>query len=60
MEENSRVFDFELDSGDMAALGELTTPANLKGFLDLYRKCVNRDTPLAGSFEGVKSSITTG
>ena len=58
MQENAQVFDFALGAEDMAELDALTTAANLDAFLELYRKCVNRDTPLAGTFEGVKAAIT--
>eukprot|EP00929_Paragymnodinium_shiwhaense_P054484 TRINITY_DN2730_c1_g1_i3.p1 TRINITY_DN2730_c1_g1~~TRINITY_DN2730_c1_g1_i3.p1 ORF type:complete len:404 (-),score=87.02 TRINITY_DN2730_c1_g1_i3:47-1258(-) len=58
MLENSKVFDFELSSGDMLALDSLTTPEAIDAFEGLYKKCVNRDTPLAGSMDGVKTEIT--
>lgn len=58
MEENAQVFDFVLSPEDVRQLDALTTPDNLDTFLELYRKCVNRDTPLAGTLEGVKEIIT--
>jgi len=58
MEENAQVFDFALSAEDVHHLDALTTPDNLETFLELYRKCVNRDTPLAGTLEGVKETIT--
>jgi len=58
MEENAQVFDFALSAEDVHHLDALTTPVNLETFLELYRKCVNRDTPLAGTLEGVKETIT--
>ncbi len=39
-------------------LDALTSAANLSTFVDLYRKCVLRDTPLAGTLDGVKLDIT--
>ena len=53
-----QVFDFELSSEDMAALGALTTPASIEEFKQLYEKCTVRDTPLAETKAGVKTSIT--
>jgi len=47
-----------LDDDDLAALDALTTTENLDAFEALYRRCVNRDTPLAGTEEGVKAAIT--
>ena len=58
MEENARVFDFEIQADDMQRLDALTTPDTLTAFEELYRKCVNRDTSKAGSMDGVKMSIT--
>ena len=58
MRENAAIFDFELDAEDMAKLDALTTPESLQTFQELYRKCVVRDTPLAGTTEGVKMDIT--
>mmetsp|Transcript_53569 Transcript_53569/g.106271 ORF Transcript_53569/g.106271 Transcript_53569/m.106271 type:complete len:365 (+) Transcript_53569:2-1096(+) len=58
MEENASVFDFSLDERDLACLDGLTTMENKATFLELYRKCVNRDTPLDGTFQGVKPHIT--
>jgi diketogulonate reductase-like aldo/keto reductase len=58
MVENAAVFDFELEDADMHALDQLTTPAALETFRDLYRKCVNRDTSNDGTMEGVKMDIT--
>ena len=58
MRENAAVFDFEIAATDMQTLDELTTPAALEAFRDLYRKCVNRDTSKAGTMEGVKMDIT--
>eukprot|EP00304_Pavlova_gyrans_P014647 CAMPEP_0206061496 /NCGR_PEP_ID=MMETSP1466-20131121/54259_1 /ASSEMBLY_ACC=CAM_ASM_001126 /TAXON_ID=44452 /ORGANISM="Pavlova gyrans, Strain CCMP608" /LENGTH=300 /DNA_ID=CAMNT_0053436845 /DNA_START=1 /DNA_END=903 /DNA_ORIENTATION=+ len=58
MVENAEVFDFELAAADMAKLDALTTRGAIRTFSDLYRKCVNRDTPLAGTLDGVKMDIT--
>lgn len=58
MVENSAVFDFELAVGDMEALDSLTTSVALETYLDLYRKCVNRDTSKSGTLDGVKMNIT--
>ena len=58
MEENAKVFDFELSDEDIEQLDGLTTPEALKAFQDLYRKCVNRDTSKDGTMEGVKMDIT--
>jgi diketogulonate reductase-like aldo/keto reductase len=60
MRENSQVFDFELSDAEMARLDGLTTDAAVAAFALLYRTCVNRDTPLAGTLEGVKMDITEG
>ena len=46
MKENVAVFDFELDAADMATLDGMTTPEAIAKFVELYRKCVVRDTPL--------------
>lgn len=58
MLENASVFDFELTDADVAALDALTTPEAKHTFLELYRKCVNRDTSKDGTMEGVKMQIT--
>lgn len=58
MIENAAVLDFSLDDEDLAQLDGLTTPEAIKTFNELYQKCVNRDTPKAGSMEGVKMDIT--
>lgn len=58
MIENSQVFDFSLPEEDMEELDNLTTPEALDNFLQLYRKCVNRDTSKDGTMEGVKMNIT--
>lgn len=58
MLENAAVFDFELGEEDVKLLDSLTTPEAIQAFKVLYEKCVNRDTPKAGTTEGVKSSIT--
>ena len=41
-----------------ATLDGLTQPANLDAFLGLYQKCVVRDTPAAGTTDGVKMDAT--
>ena len=58
MEENMKVFDFELDADDMAKLDGLTAPASLEKFTELYVKCVVRDTPVPP--DQAKQSITEG
>ena len=58
MVENAQVFDFELSDEQMAEMNALTTPEALEAFLQLYRKCVNRDTSKDGTLEGVKMNIT--
>lgn len=58
MMENAQVFDFELSDEDMQTLDGLTTPEALDTFLQLYRRCVNRDTTKDGTMEGVKLDIT--
>jgi diketogulonate reductase-like aldo/keto reductase len=58
MVENAQVFDFILSDDEMNTLDNLTTPENVKAFVELYRKCVNRDTSKDGTLEGVKMSIT--
>lgn len=58
MVENAQVFDFALDDEDMDELDNLTTPEAIENFVQLYRKCVNRDTSKDGTMEGVKMTIT--
>jgi diketogulonate reductase-like aldo/keto reductase len=58
MIENAQVFDFELSMDDMDQLDSLTTPQAMDTFVDLYRKCVNRDTSKDGTLDGVKMDIT--
>jgi len=58
MKENARVFDFQLTDEQVMELDNLTTPDALEKFQALYRKCVNRDTSMAGSMDGVKMEIT--
>ena len=41
------VFDFKLDTDDLAQLDTLTTVEALNNFEKLYAKCIVRDTPLA-------------
>ena len=52
------IFDFELDSDDMAALDSMTTPEAISKFVELYRKCVVRDTPVPP--DQAKVTITEG
>ena len=56
MAENMAVFDFVLDDAEMATLDAMTTPEAITKFVELYRKCVIRDTPLG--HEGIKMTIT--
>jgi len=58
MKENAQVLDFELAADDMAQLDTMTTAQALQDFKELYQKCVNRDTPLDGTMDGVKMEIT--
>lgn len=58
MMENADVFDFTLSEEHMQQLNALTTDATKQEFVELYRKCVNRDTSQAGTLEGVKMDIT--
>jgi diketogulonate reductase-like aldo/keto reductase len=58
MAENAMVFDFELTRDEMKILDSLTTAENIEKFVDLYRKCVNRDTSKDGTMDGVKMNIT--
>eukprot|EP00541_Cyclophora_tenuis_P017558 CAMPEP_0116564676 /NCGR_PEP_ID=MMETSP0397-20121206/13439_1 /TAXON_ID=216820 /ORGANISM="Cyclophora tenuis, Strain ECT3854" /LENGTH=330 /DNA_ID=CAMNT_0004091293 /DNA_START=28 /DNA_END=1020 /DNA_ORIENTATION=- len=58
MVENAQVFDFELSDQDMSTLDALTTNDATDIFVQLYRKCVNRDTSKDGTLEGVKMDIT--
>jgi diketogulonate reductase-like aldo/keto reductase len=58
MIENAQVCDFSLSQEDMSELDKLTTPEALDTFLQLYRKCVNRDTSKDGTMDGVKMKIT--
>jgi len=53
MEENGRVLDFALEEGDVARLDALTTPDAIQAFRELYLRCVLRDTPLAGTPDGL-------
>ena len=55
--ENAALVDFEILEKDMPTLDNLTTPAALQAFEQLYRKCVNRDTTKDGTMEGVKMDI---
>lgn len=45
-------------SEDMGKLDSLTTAENLEAYKKLYMDCVNRDTPLNGSMEGVRTEFT--
>ena len=55
MVENANVFDFALDSDDMATLDGLTTDAAIEKFFSSYKIGVVRDTSLeGGDGEGVK------
>ena len=58
MKENMAVFDFELDEADMSTLDSMTTPDAIAKFVELYRKCVVRDTPLP--IDLAKTTITEG
>jgi diketogulonate reductase-like aldo/keto reductase len=58
MIENAQVFDFELSNEDMDQLDSLTTPEAIETYVELYRKCVNRDTSKDGTLDGVKMDIT--
>eukprot|EP00934_Nitzschia_sp_Nitz4_P005174 Nitzschia sp. Nitz4//scaffold122_size67431//66105//67247//NITZ4_006098-RA/size67431-processed-gene-0.37-mRNA-1//1//CDS//3329534442//5164//frame0 len=58
MEENAQVLDFTLNDEQVSTLDGLTTPEALETFVQLYRKCVNRDTSKDGTLEGVKMDIT--
>lgn len=58
MMENSNILDFTLSSEDMEQLDQLTTPEALQTFLELYKKCVNRDTTKDGTMDNVKLNIT--
>jgi len=57
MAENAQIFDFALTDEEVAQLDALTTDAAIGAFRELYRKCVNRDTPRAGTLDGVKMEI---
>jgi len=56
MAENLAILEFELDADEMGALDSLTTNAAVAKFVELYRKCVTRDTPLPP--ENAKTDIT--
>jgi diketogulonate reductase-like aldo/keto reductase len=58
MVENAHVFDFELTQEEMTTMDGLTTAESIETFVELYRKCVNRDTSKDGSMDGVKMEIT--
>ena len=59
MLENADILDFELSQEHMKQLDtQLTTLENIHTFVELYRKCVNRDTSKDGTMEGVKMTIT--
>lgn len=58
MVENALVFDFELSDEEMKTLDALTKADSIEAFVELYRKCVNRDTSKNGSLDGVKMEIT--
>eukprot|EP00980_Cylindrotheca_fusiformis_P003964 scaffold871_cov130-Cylindrotheca_fusiformis.AAC.41 len=58
MAENSQVLDFELTQEEVSELDNLTTPEAIETFVQLYRKCVNRDTSKDGTLDGVKMDIT--
>ena len=45
MEENMRVFDFELDADDMAQLDALTTPEALDNFVAVRPHCATQQPP---------------
>jgi len=58
MIENADVFNFSLTVDEMDELDSLTNDIALDTFVDLYRKCVNRDTTMDGTMDGVKMDIT--
>jgi len=58
MVKNALVFDFELSKKEMDTLDALTSRQNIKTFVGLYQKCVNRDTSKDGTMDGVKMDIT--
>eukprot|EP00928_Gymnodinium_smaydae_P079882 TRINITY_DN63713_c0_g1_i1.p2 TRINITY_DN63713_c0_g1~~TRINITY_DN63713_c0_g1_i1.p2 ORF type:complete len:313 (+),score=80.59 TRINITY_DN63713_c0_g1_i1:96-1034(+) len=60
MAENMKVFDFTLDEADMATLDGLTTPEAIAAYVELYRKCVVRDTPMCIDEARPADSITQG
>jgi len=58
MEENSRVFDFEISDKDMDTLDHLTTDANIATFKGHYVKNCVRDCPLEGKGADLKGKFT--
>jgi diketogulonate reductase-like aldo/keto reductase len=61
MIENSHVLSTDnnmLSPEEMLQLDQLTTPAAIDAFYELYKKCVNRDTTMDGTLDGVKLHIT--
>jgi diketogulonate reductase-like aldo/keto reductase len=58
MAENLAIFDFEIPADQMERLDHLTTPDAIFKFVELYRKCVTRDTELPASL--AKTDITEG
>lgn len=60
MAENMQVFDFALDDEDMAALDTMTTQEAIGAYVELYRKCVVRDTPMTIDDARPADAITQG
>ena len=61
MLENADVFDWALNPDEVATLDSLTSEATIGEFVELYKKCVVRDTPLEHldpAVQGVRTSIT--
>ena len=58
MKENLQITDFALDEEDMAKLDAMTGEEAISKFVELYRKCVVRDTPVPP--DQAKMQITEG
>jgi len=58
MEENLKIFHFEISAEDMTTMDAQTRPETLADFKAKYADCVLRDTPMQGKSELVPDSYT--